>query len=86
MQSILYFSCILFLIVNFKSSLKNLCWLVKVLAEYIHHNLFITLILGSKAETIKQPCYIQTKMYNLYRKMIIYVIFLYNLYIFGIHL
>ena len=30
----------------------------------IHHNLFITLLLGSKAETVlvKHQCYIQTKM------------------------
>ena len=40
----------------------------------IHHNLFITLLLGSIAKTVlvKQPCYIQTKMYRLYWKMTIY--------------
>ena len=45
---------------------------------YIHHNLFITLLLGSKAETVlaKQLCYIQTKMYISYRKMTIYGHFL----------
>ena len=34
----------------------------------VHHNLFITLLLGSIAKTmlVKQPCYIQTKMYRLY--------------------
>ena len=32
----------------------------------IHHDLFITLLSGSKAKTVlvKQPCYIQTKMYR----------------------
>ena len=40
----------------------------------VHYNIFITLLLGSKAETMffKQLCYIQTKMYRLYRKMTIY--------------
>ena len=35
----------------------------------IHRNLFITLLLGSKVDTMlfKQLCYIQTKMYRLYR-------------------
>ena len=37
---------------------------------FIHHNLFITSLLGSKAETVlKYPCNIQTKIYRLYRKM-----------------
>ena len=38
----------------------------------VHH--IITLLLGSKAETVlvKQPCYIQTKMYRLHIKMTIY--------------
>ena len=33
---------------------------------YTHHNLFITLLLGSKAETmlVKQPCYIRIKMHK----------------------
>ena len=41
---------------------------------HIHHNLFITLLLGSIALTVlvKQPCYIHTKMYRLYWKMTIY--------------
>ena len=40
------------------------------------HNLFITLLLGFKANALaKQLCYVQTKIY-------IIVIFLYNLYIF----
>ena len=45
--------------------------------ELVHHNLFITLLLGSKEETllVKQPWYIQTKMYRLYRKMTIYIIY-----------
>ena len=40
----------------------------------VHHNIFITLLLGSIAKTVfvKQPCYIQTKMYRLYWKMTIY--------------
>ena len=40
----------------------------------VHHNLFITPLLGSIAWTVlvKQPCYIQTKMYRLYWKMTIY--------------
>ena len=40
----------------------------------IHHNLFITLLMGSKAETVlvKQPCYSQTEMYSSYREMTIY--------------
>ena len=33
--------------------------------------LFITLLLGSKANSVKYKTYIQTKMYRLYRKMII---------------
>ena len=35
---------------------------------------FITPLLGSKAQTmlVEQACYIQTKMYRLYRKMTIY--------------
>ena len=39
----------------------------------IHHNLFKTLFLGSKAESVlvKQLYYIQTYMYRLYRKMTI---------------
>ena len=37
----------------------------------IHHNLVRTQLLESKALTVlvKQPYYIQTKMYRLYRKM-----------------
>ena len=37
----------------------------------IHHNLVITRLLGSETYTVlvKQPCYIQAKMYRLYRKM-----------------
>ena len=37
---------------------------------YIHHNLVITRLLGSKTLTVldKQPCYIHTKMYRLCRK------------------
>ena len=48
---------------------------IDLLGSYLHHNLFITLWLESKAETVlnKQPCYIQRKMYRLhvhvYRKM-----------------
>ena len=40
----------------------------------LHHNLFITLLLGYKAETVlvKQPFYIQTKTYRIYRKMTVY--------------
>ena len=40
----------------------------------IYHSLFITLLLGSKAETklVKQPCYIQTKMDRFYRKITFY--------------
>ena len=40
----------------------------------LHQNLYITLFLGYKAENmfIKQPCYMQTKMYRLYRKLTIY--------------
>ena len=54
----------------------------------LYHDLFITLLLGSIAQTVlvKQPSYSQTKMYRLYWKMTIMVIFQYNLYIFGIHL
>ena len=38
--------------------------------KIIHQNLFITLLLGSKAKTVltKQLCCSQTKMYRLYRK------------------
>ena len=41
--------------------------------EEIHHNLFTTLLLGSKAESVlvKRKWYIQMKMYRLYRKMTI---------------
>ena len=54
----------------------------------MHHNLFITLLLGSKAETmlVKQGCYIQTKMLDYIEKWPYMVIFLYDLYIFGDHL
>ena len=40
----------------------------------VHRNLCITPLLGSKAEImlVKQPCYTETKMYRLYRKMTIY--------------
>ena len=42
--------------------------------NYIYHNLFITLLLRPKAETVlvKQLCYIQTKMHRFYRKITIY--------------
>ena len=57
--------------------------------QLIHHNLFITLLLESKAETVfnnhvisKQKCIDYTE--NLYRPFM--VIFLYNLYILGIHI
>ena len=45
-----------------------------VVTSKIHQNLFITLLLASKAEDmlVKQPCYIRTKVYRLYRKMTIY--------------
>ena len=41
----------------------------------VHHNPFITLLLGSKRETMlaKQLCYIQTKMHRVSRIMTIYV-------------
>ena len=47
---------------------KNIAVTGHITIMYIHHNLLITLFLGSIAETIlvKQPCYIQTKMYRLY--------------------
>ena len=47
----------------------------------LHHNLFRTLSLGFKVETllVKQLCYIQTKMYRLYRKWPLMAIFLYTL-------
>ena len=40
----------------------------------VHHNLFRALLLGFKAGAVlvKQPCYITTKMYRLYRKMTIF--------------
>ena len=40
----------------------------------IHHNLLVTLLLGFKTENmlVKQVCYVQTKMYKLYRIMTIY--------------
>ena len=46
----------------------------------VHHNLIITHLLGSRAETmlVIQPCYIQTKMYRLYRIMTIFVGILYD--------
>ena len=49
-----------------------------------HQNLFITLLLGSKAKTVlaKQSCCIQTKMYRIYRKMTIYGHFFYIIYTF----
>ena len=41
---------------------------------YVHHYLFMTLLLGSKEETVlvKQLHEIQTKMNRLYRKMTVY--------------
>ena len=55
----------------------------------IYHNLFITLFLGSKAEImlVKQPFYIQTKLYIDYiEKNHLWSFFLFNLCIFGIQL
>ena len=53
-------------------------------ARAIHHNVFITLLSGSKVGTmlVKQPCYIHTKMFRLYRKMTIYGHFFYVIYTF----
>ena len=40
----------------------------------IHHNLFITLLLGSTAKAVlaKQPCCIQTKVYRFNKKLTMY--------------
>ena len=38
----------------------------------LHHNLYITLLMEAETVLVKQPRYIQTKMYSLYRKMTIY--------------
>ena len=56
-------------LVFFLFLLTKQTWINKLL-----HDLFITLLLGSSTATVlaKQPCYIQTKMYRLYRKMTIY--------------
>ena len=65
-------------------STNNLSFCGEIRKISTHHNLFITLLLGSKVKTVltKQPRCIQTKMSTLYRKMTIYGHFLYNLDIF----
>ena len=68
---------------------KSKIWSHSAALWLVHHNLFITPLLGSLAETVtvKQACNIHTKMYRLYRKMTIYGHFsIYYLYIFGIYL
>ena len=54
-------------------------------SDTVHHNLSITLLLGSKTETVlvKQLCHIQTKIHRLYRKMTIYGLFVYTIYTFS---
>ena len=54
--------------------LKDDCWRGEhlfSLKTHLHYNLLITLLFGSKAETmlVKQQCYIQIKIYRIYRKM-----------------
>ena len=41
-------------------------------SKLLHHNLCITLLMEAETVLVKQPHYIQTKMYRLYRKMTIY--------------
>ena len=45
----------------------RLSWQHFTVIYLLHHNLFITLLLGSIAQIVlvKQPCYIQTKMYRM---------------------
>ena len=54
--------------------LKNMVCFYFFFLTQIHHKLFITLLLGSKAKTIvvKQPSYSQTKILRLYRRITIY--------------
>ena len=51
--------------------LSNVSFLANL---FVHHDLLIKMLLGSKAETmlVKQPFFIQTKMYRLHRKMNLY--------------